>query len=287
MRSFWSDPYLWIHLSGLAALPLFLEGCLIGFAMGAPFLPVWLELSLVVAAGIAPVLWMQWQRPFYIFSIVAVSVKPEALTDDQRRLLSLFKLPRNRLLAVFVTVALIVALQKIYDIAPIAATSVSFLSASHGLGLLLAAVSFFACNLFSQVPLSVASVMLSSESAFNTVAPYPLEQVRQSFTIVGLQLKQILPPVVPEAQPALAARQSTTEGAIESSQKVGHTAVGNAAADSTKPFTDDLWSDKTEPEIDPTEVDAPSEKAVGKKVEAVKEAEAPLTESELELESDR
>jgi hypothetical protein len=255
--------------------------------MGDPFLPVWLELLFVAIAGIAPVLWMQWQRPFYIFSIVAVSVKPEALTDDQRRLLSLFKLPRNRLLAVLVAVALIVVLKKIYDIAPIATTSVSFLPASHGLGLLLASISFFACNLFSQVPVSVASVMLSSESVFTATAPCPLEQVRQSFTIVGLQLKQILPPVVPEAQPALAARQSTTEGAIESSQKVDNTAVDKVAADSTTPLTDDLWSEKTEPAIDPAEVDAPSEKAVGKEVEAVKEAEAPLTESDLKLESNR
>jgi hypothetical protein len=33
-----------------------------------------LEVLLVAGLGIAPVLWMQWQRPFYIFSIVAIAL---------------------------------------------------------------------------------------------------------------------------------------------------------------------------------------------------------------------
>ena len=77
MRSFWSDPYLWVHLAGLAAVPIFLEICLIGFAVGDPLLPGWLELLLVAAIGSAPILWMQWQRPFYIFSLVGVALQPE------------------------------------------------------------------------------------------------------------------------------------------------------------------------------------------------------------------
>ena len=249
-----------------------------GFAMGDPFLPVWSELLLVIVAGGAPILWMQWQRPFYIFSIVAVSVKPEALTDDQRRLLSLFKLPRNRLLALFVAVVLIVVLRKIYEIAPIATTAVSALSTSHAFGLLLASASFFACNLFSQVPVSVASVMLSRESSFNATTPYPLEQVRQSFMIVGLQLKQILPPVIPETPPALATVMplTTAEAAIEPSQVTSGTG--------SNPLANDLWSENTEPALNSS---TSAEKTGVKKAEAVREAEALPTEADLKLESDR
>ncbi len=197
MRSFWSDPYLWIHLSGLAAFPLFLEGCLVGFSIGDPIFPVWLELFLVAVVGIAPVLWMQWQRPFYIFSLVAVTVKPERLTDEQRRLLTLFKLPRNRVLAIVASLALVVVLQKVYALAPIAAASLPFLPQVRLVGLLLAAIAFLACNLFVQVPVSVASVMLTSETKVGATAPYPLEQIQRGFTLLGLRLNQILPPVIP------------------------------------------------------------------------------------------
>ena len=104
MRSFWSDPYLWIHLAGVAALPIFLEVCFLGLAVGDPVLPLGLELLLVAAVGIAPVVWMQWQRPFYIFSLMAIALKPEQLTVDRRKLLRLFKAPANRGLTVGVPV---------------------------------------------------------------------------------------------------------------------------------------------------------------------------------------
>ncbi|XGV98421.1 MAG: low-complexity tail membrane protein [Leptolyngbya sp. BL-A-14] len=231
MRSFWSDPYLWVHLAGLAAFPLFLEGCLVGFAIGDPIFPIWLELLLVFAAGSLPILWMQWQRPFYIFSLVAVSLKPAALTDDQRKLLTLFKLPRNRVLAGLAAVALLFVLKNVYAVAPIAASSVSFLPTSHGLGLLIAAVAFFACNLFVQVPLSVASVMLSSDAAFARLEPYPFEQVRQNFTLIGLQLNQILPPVIPEPKPTIV--PASTAASIASTQ----------VQTSVEPLTSDLWAE--------------------------------------------
>lgn len=277
MRSFWSDPYLWIHLAGLAAFPLFLEGCLIGFALGDPFLPVWLELLLVAVVGVAPILWMQWQRPFYIFSLVAASVKPEVLTDDQRRLLVLFKLPRNRVLAVLVAIVLLVVLRKVYDAAPIAAASVSFLTASHGLGLLLAAAAFFGCNLFVQVPISVASVMLSSESAFAATLPYPLEDVRGSFTIVGLKLKQIVPSVILGVRPVLATviQATAPEATIASFQN-----TDCLSADSADSLTKDVWSDGNPPTI------GDSASANDTEASAVREAESPRTESEVDPETD-
>ncbi|MBC7972139.1 MAG: low-complexity tail membrane protein [Verrucomicrobia bacterium] len=237
MRSFWSDPYLWIHLTGLAASPLFLEGCLVGLAVGDPFLPVWLELLLIAAVGSAPILWMQWQRPFYIFSLVAVSVKPDALTDDQRRLLTLFKLPRNRVLAVLVSVALIVVLRQVYEVAPIAASVASLLPASHFMGLLLAAVAFLACNLFVQVPVSVASVMLSNQSAFAATLPYPLEKIRRNFTLVGLQLNQIVPPVRSNTKPMLARADRANVG-----QPVSEAIATTQSTHPTELLTDDLWA---------------------------------------------
>lgn len=224
MRSFWSDPYLWIHLAGLAAVPILVEICLLGFAVGDPVLPVWLELLLVGAIGIAPVLWMQWQRPFYIFSLVAVSIKPEQITEDQRRLLTLFKSQRNQILAVGVSVLLFGLLYQVYKVAPIAAPVALFPPDWRLLGLFMAAIAFLAINLFTQVPVSVLSVMLHSEAGFTSTTPYPLERIRRSFSLFGLQVKQILPPMIAEAplEPAVAPsvavveQATTTLSALES-----------------------------------------------------------------------
>ncbi len=241
MRSFWFDPYLWIHLAGLAALPIFLEICLVGFAIGEPLLPAWLEVLLVAVAGVAPILWMQWQRPFYIFSVMAVAIKPEQLTDDQRRLLVLFKSQRNRVLAAVVPVFLVFLLWKIYAIAPIAAPVVSFLPGWRLLGLLLSAGAFLASNLFMQVPISVASVMLTTESAFAATPPHLLESIRRSFTLVGLRVNQFLPLLRSDVKPALVETATSTT--------IQPTIVPSQASPDTDPLTNDLWVEAATPAI--------------------------------------
>jgi len=214
MRSFWYDPFLWIHLAGFAVLPALLELCVVGLAVGDPLFPVWFELFLVAIAGIAPVIWMQWRRPFYIFSLVAVTLKPEQLTDDQRRLLTLFKTQRHQILAVLVAVVLFFLLRQLYAIAPIAATVVPFPPEWHLVGLLLAMVGFLASNLFLQVPVSVASVMLTSETAFAATSPYPMEAVSQGFTLLGLSVNKILPSIVPATKPSTVVDQPSSIAAV-------------------------------------------------------------------------
>lgn len=239
MRSFWFDPYLWLHLVGLAALPIFLEICLVGFAISDPFLPVWLEVLLVAVAGVAPILWMQWQRPFYIFSVMAVAVKPEQLTDDQRRLLVLFKSQRNRVLAAVVPVVLVFLLWKVYAMASIAAPVISFLPRWRIFGLLLAAGAFLASNLFTQVPVSVASVMLTTDSAFAATPPHLLESIRRSFTLVGLRVNRFLPLLRSDVQPALVetAAATATPTTIAPSQ----------TSPDTDSLTEDLWVEAATP----------------------------------------
>lgn len=196
MRSFWSDPYLWIHLAGVAALPIFLELCFLGLATGDPLLPAWLEIFLVALVGVAPVLWMQWQRPFYIFSIVVLSLKPEQLSESQRSLLTLFKAQeKNRLPLILATVVLVAALRQFYLLAPIAAPVDPLPDNLRLLGLLVAGVAFFGCNLFLQVPLSVLRVMATSEGKFAETLPYSLEKISQDFSVFGLKLNRLLPPI--------------------------------------------------------------------------------------------
>lgn len=193
MRSFWSEPFLWIHLAGVAALPIFLGLCWLGLAVGSPVLPVWVEVFLVGAAGIAPVLWMQWFRPFYIFSILIVAVKPQNLTNAQQRILTRFKSRLNQGLAIFVAAGLAVILWQLYQFAPLAALFVPFPPQWRLAGLLLAALAFLASNLFLQVPASVMAVLLTAESEFAAAKPHVLAKIGQDFTIAGWQVDRILP----------------------------------------------------------------------------------------------
>jgi hypothetical protein len=95
MKAFWSDPYMWIHLAGIAAVPFWLFICGLGLAAGDPILPIGLEVFLVAILGIVPIALMQWQRPFCIYSLLFVGLRPAAMTIDQRRMLSLFKSRRS------------------------------------------------------------------------------------------------------------------------------------------------------------------------------------------------
>ena len=193
MRSFWKEPFLWIHLSGLAILPLALELVWLGLAVGNPILPVWIEILLVAAIGILPILWMQLTRPFDIFSLLVVAIKPEKLTEKQRRLLNLFQTKTNPILKIAAGLLMLWVLWQIYRVAPLAAAVAPFAPRWHLVGLLWAALAFLVSNLFLQVPLSVVQVLFASESEFATTEPYPTEKIRQDLTIPGLQVNQILP----------------------------------------------------------------------------------------------
>lgn len=193
MRSFWTEPFLWIHLAGLAAVPLALEVVWLGLAVGDPILPVWMEYLLLAIVGIAPVLLMQLTRPFDIFSILVLALKPEQLTLEQRRILSLFKTKTNSLVNIFAAVFMLWVLWQIYKVAPVVAPVASFLPQWRIVGLLLAGVAFLGSNLFLQIPLNVLQVLLASESEFQSAEAYPVEKMRQDFTIPGFKVNKILP----------------------------------------------------------------------------------------------
>ncbi|MDV2991850.1 MAG: hypothetical protein N4J56_001504 [Chroococcidiopsis sp. SAG 2025] len=193
MQSFRSEPFLWIHLAGLATLPILLQLCWLGLAVGDPILPVWLEFSIVAAIGVLPVLWMQLSRPFLIFAVLGVAQKPTQLDEQQRKVLRLIRTTSNRLLAMIVAVLLVGLLWLLYRTAPIAANVIPLPPQWRGLGLLVASIAFLASNLFLQIPVSVARVFVTSETEFSKAKPYPVERIARDFTIVGWQVNRILP----------------------------------------------------------------------------------------------
>lgn len=193
MPSFRSEPILWIHVAGLVTLPISLLLCLLFLSVGEPLLPVWLELFLVAAIGVVPLLWMQFRRPFYIFAILGVALKPENLTEQQRKILCLINTNFNRVPALLAAVFLVAVLWQIYQVAPLVANVAHFLPQWRSVGLLLAAIAFLASNLFLQIPVSVARVLVTNDTEFAALEPLPLEKIQQNFTILGVRVNKILP----------------------------------------------------------------------------------------------
>lgn len=205
MRSFWSDPYLWVHLAGLAVVPILLDFCLLGLAVGESTLPPLAELGLVATVGVVPVLWMQWRSPFYIFSLVAIALRPTRLTDDQRRILRQFKTPLVKILTTLAAGMLVATLWQLYRLAPVAAVNSPWNADNRWIGLAVAAIAFLGANLYAQVPASVVAVLMTSKRAFASVKPYPTEAIFKDFTILGIPVRQVLPlpePSIPGVQSA-------------------------------------------------------------------------------------
>jgi hypothetical protein len=189
MRSTWSEPYLWLHLAGLAAVPVLLELCLVGLkTVNSP-----LALGLVALAGIGPIAWMQWNRPFSIFSLLPLVLQPNQLTETQRRILGQLKSPVGRVITLVVAVLALVLLWQLQRWLPYV-RPVSLPGGRLG-GLVLAAVTFLLSNLFLQVPASVVPVLLTGDRQL--AEPYRVSQIPRDFTLIGLGVKQILPVAAP------------------------------------------------------------------------------------------
>ncbi|MEH1935664.1 MAG: low-complexity tail membrane protein [Nostoc sp.] len=193
MHSFRSEPILWIHVAGLATLPVFLVLCLLFLSVGEPFLPVWMELFLVAAIGVLPLLWMQLRRPFYIFALLGIALKPENLTERQRKILCLINTKLNRILALVAAVLSVWVLWHLYQIAPLVANAAKFLPQWRSLALVLAGLAFLGSNLFLQIPVSVMRVLVINETEFAGIEPLSLEKIKQDFTILGVRVNQIVP----------------------------------------------------------------------------------------------
>ena len=191
MSQFRADSYLWIHLWGIALLPLFLEVVWLSLAIGDPFFPFWIELILLVAIGIFPIFLMQWYRPFDFFSLLLFALKPVALTVERQQILSLLKTTKQRMITLFSALIMAVTLWFIYLWSPLAATVAANFPQWRILGLMTAGVAFFFCNLFFQVPMSVLGILLTSDSKFNATEPYSHQKIAKNFIVPGFRLDRI------------------------------------------------------------------------------------------------
>jgi len=277
MRVVWSDPYVWLHLTGIATVPILLILCFVGFAVGDPILPVWLEFFLVAAFGVAPILWMQWQRPFCIFSVVALALAPANISDPRRRMLRFFRTSLNQVLAIAVSVALTILLWQLYRFAPIAADVAPF--SSRWLGLGMAAIAFFGVNLFTQVPVSVLRLLTVSDKQLAAQVPYPPERIPLDFVLFGIRLRHILPEPPVRTLPTPPAPRSTTPTAATPPEPASE--PSEEATEPTPAAETTLTAE--EPAIAPT-AEVAEEPATEPLVEA---AETPAEEVLVEVRDER
>lgn len=191
MSSFRNEPFLWIHLSGIAVAPIALLIVWLSLAIATPITPYWLELIIVGMIGIIPILLMQWQKPFEIFSLLVVSLRPEVLTLEQRKILSLFKRPKQQFLALLTALLMAGKLYGIYYFAPLAALPVVNFPQVRLLALLVAAIAFLVANLFVQVPVSVLGILVTQNKVYEETTPINIEDIPKNLTVPGLRVRKI------------------------------------------------------------------------------------------------
>jgi hypothetical protein len=196
MTTFRAEPFLWLHLAGIAGVPLALLMTACGLAISTPFTPYSLEIGCLVAIAWLPIMAMQWFRPFEIFSLLIVSIRPSSLTTSQRQILTLFKQPRQRWVALLGGILSLGLFWIIYIYSPVAYSLVVNLPQIRVLGLVIAAIAYLIANLFLQVSLSVLGVLLTSQANYELQSPIDPESISQSFTVPGVKLRQI--PFIPK-----------------------------------------------------------------------------------------
>lgn len=182
------NPYLWVHLIGLAAVPLLLDICWLGVASAGPAPVFGLQFWVIAAFGILPPLWMQIVRPFYLFSLPPLALQIDQLTLGDRRCLQVLKSWQIKALALVTAAFSGWLLRQVYG----RATQIEpFLQPTAGL--IVAAVTFFFICLFLQISASVLRSLLISPETLKRVSPYEPEAITSDFLMVGLPLKRLLP----------------------------------------------------------------------------------------------
>lgn len=203
-----SEPFLWVHVSLLAAVPLTLVLSMIGLAVGDPVLPGWLETLLLGLPPIALTVWLQWQKPVSPFSLWFMHKPFNALSDDQRKILTLLKDYTTGWIAVVAGVFVYVIFRQMYITAPLAAGIIPLPSALRLVGVLWAEVFLLIGSLLWQSGVAAARILLVSEFEFVNTAPYEVEQIKAGFLTLGKRSPKLLEFVTAPVQPRVPSKQT-------------------------------------------------------------------------------
>ncbi|PZO20691.1 MAG: hypothetical protein DCF25_06210 [Leptolyngbya foveolarum] len=266
--------YLWVHLVGLATVPLLLDICLAGLASARPAFnyaeAFGIQFWIVTLVGVVPSLWMQIQKPFYIYSLPPLAINPGFLSEDDRRCLTVLKSWQMKALAGVTAGFLVWLLAQLYaklpQISPVM---------QPGAGLVSAIAAFFFACLFLQISVSVGRSLLISQDTLQRVKPFEANEIASSFLIPGLRVGKILPtePITAESplseQSSNPSEKSDIEVPPPSEKLIGSEAEVDESVVETVDFSDV----ETENQIEET-------KTQSAEIEALKESELPESASE-------
>ncbi|MEL6902311.1 MAG: low-complexity tail membrane protein [Cyanobacteria bacterium J06606_4] len=190
------DRYLWVHLLGLAAVPLLLAICLASLASVSPaagYPAIYGgQFWAIALIGIAPPLLMQWLKPFYLFSLPPLALQPSCLSDDQRRYLQLLTSWQIKALSLLSALFSFWVLGRLYERLPRVAPLFAPLS-----GTVVGGITFLVACSFLQISISAGRIILVEPAALKRVSAYDESQISRNFLILGLPVKQILPDPLP------------------------------------------------------------------------------------------
>ncbi len=186
------EPFLWVHIALLAAVPFTMVLCMMGLAVGDPILPGWLEMLILGLPPIALPIWLQWSKPFSPFSLWVVAKPADRLSENQRRMLTTLKSITTTWIAVVAGVFLYVIFRQIYLAAPLAADIAPFPPLLRVLGIIWALVFLLVSSLLWQAGVSAARLLLTRTSQLNSISPYPVEQINADFLVLGKRSPQLL-----------------------------------------------------------------------------------------------
>lgn len=180
--------YLWVYVASLAAVPLLLALCLAGLASAGPALPYGGQFWAIALLCIPPSLAMQWLRPFYIYSLPPLAIRPAELTDDYKRCLRLFQSWQVKALAGATAVFAFWLLKQLY----LRITFISPVFTPLAGGLIALLTFFLTCGLL-QVSVSSLRALLVGQDALSRVSPYEEDAIAKDFLLLGFKVKKILP----------------------------------------------------------------------------------------------
>ncbi|MEY2857017.1 MAG: hypothetical protein RLZZ74_1329 [Cyanobacteriota bacterium] len=185
-----SEPFLWIHLGGIIMFPVMLGIALTGLGVGDRY-SYWVELPLLITIAVFPILLMQLYRPFNIFSVLFFALQPKSLTENQRKILALFKRKQQKVVNMLAAGFMLCNLGLLYYVSPGIVRLANLLPQQRILGLAIAGVAFLGSNLFFQIPLSAFQVLLTNESEFAQIKQCTPQEIASDFSTPGLKVSRI------------------------------------------------------------------------------------------------
>ena len=133
---------------------------------------------------------MQIQRPFYLYALPPLAVKPSALGEDDRRCLTVLTSWQIKALAGVTAGFSLWLLARVYDRLP------QILPVMEPrAGLVCAIASFFFACLFLQISVSVLRSLFIGQDTLQRVKPFEPSEIASSFLIPGWRVNKILPTV--------------------------------------------------------------------------------------------